>query len=102
MKDRLRLSSGMVFIINPAEPLPADMGVNLGGGYLTVSEHQLDRPQVRSSLQEMGSERMAQDVRTYLLNQACLLGVSLQKLPESLSGESIPSLAQKQVFTRFF
>jgi hypothetical protein len=31
--------SGMKFIINPAELLPANVGINLGSGYLAMPQH---------------------------------------------------------------
>lgn len=52
------LSPRMVPFVDLAEPLPADVGVNLGCGDLAVSEHHLDRAKVRPSFEKMGGERM--------------------------------------------
>ena len=41
----------MKLIIDPAESLLTHMSVNLGGRYLAVTEHELNRPQIRPSFQ---------------------------------------------------
>jgi hypothetical protein len=55
-------SPGVESIVEPADFLPADVGVNLGRRDLAVAEHHLDRPQVGPPLQKMGGERMTKDM----------------------------------------
>ncbi|MBA7693692.1 hypothetical protein ES703_102281 [subsurface metagenome] len=54
-----------------------------------MAQHFLNAPQVRSSLQEMGGERMPQDVRGNPLLKVHSLSILLEHLPESLTGEGI-------------
>ncbi len=51
-----RSAPGVEFIVGASDPVPGHVGVYLGGGDVGVSEHGLDRPEVRSSLQKVGCE----------------------------------------------
>jgi len=48
--------AGVEPIVDAAELFPADMGVDLGRRDLAMTEHELDRPQVRPSFQEVRGE----------------------------------------------
>jgi len=45
------------------ESVLVDVGVNLGGGNISMAEHELHGAQVGSMGQEMGGKRVAQHVR---------------------------------------
>jgi len=45
------------------ESVLVDVGVNLGGGNVSMAEHELHGAQVSSMGQEMGGKRVAQHVR---------------------------------------
>lgn len=80
----------MVLLIHLPQMLSTDMRVYLGGGDLAVSEHKLNRPEIRAPFQKMRGERMPENMGTYFLLQACLFAVFFQHFPEPLSGESPP------------
>ena len=54
--------TGVMLGVDPLQPGPGVVGVELGGGDVGVSQHHLDRPQIRPADQEMGGEGMAQDM----------------------------------------
>lgn len=60
----------METVVDFPKPLPAEMGINLCGRYLAVSEHHLDGAQVSPSFEKMGSKGVAEDMRAYLILQA--------------------------------
>ncbi len=43
--------------------LTVHMGVDLGGGYVRMAQYLLDHPQVGTTIQHMGGERMTEGVR---------------------------------------
>ncbi len=53
----------MARLINPTEPIEADVGVNLGRADRRVTEKVLHYPQVRSALKQVSGEGMAQSMR---------------------------------------
>src|ERR1700728_2241859 len=69
----------------------------LGGGFqISVAEQNLDRPQVRSRLEHMGSPAMAQGARRYMLGDARMAGSFFTGIPNGLVGNGsvlIASLA---------
>jgi len=81
----------MVFLIHLPQMLSADMRVYLGGGDLAVSEHELNRPEIRAPFQKMRSESVPEDVGAYFLLQTGQFAVFFQHFPEPLSSESPPS-----------
>jgi hypothetical protein len=50
------LSAGVVLLIHIPKLFPAHMGINLCRSNLAVSEHELDRPEIRPSFQEMSGK----------------------------------------------
>ncbi len=78
---------GVELVVNLTEPVAADVGIDLGRRDLAVPEHELDGPEVRAALEEVGGEGMPQDVRADLRGDPGLQGVALEELPETLPGE---------------
>ena len=59
-----------------------------GGGFqIPMAEQNLDRPQVRSRLEQMGSPAMAQRVRRYMLGDARMEGSFFTGIPNGLVGD---------------
>ena len=56
----------MEFIINFTQTSTADMRINLRCGDLTVAQHELNRPQISPSFQEMRGKGMPQYMWTNL------------------------------------
>ena len=84
-------------VVDAAEPLPADVGVDLRRRDLAVAEHELDRAQVRPPLEQVRRERMPQDVRADLGAQPGLRGVLAEELPQSLAREGAAPPRQEQL-----
>ncbi len=57
-----------------AQHRAVDMGIDLGSGDGFMPQHGLNGAQVSSSLQQVGSKRMTERVRTNGLLDACLFG----------------------------
>lgn len=72
---RMGSSPGMIFIVDLTQASATYMGVDLGGGNLTVAQHELHGPEIGASFQQMGGKRVPKDMRAYFLIQACLLAV---------------------------
>ncbi len=49
----------MVFLVHLLQPFPGDMGIDLGRRDVGVAQHGLDRPQVRTVVQQVGGKGMA-------------------------------------------
>jgi hypothetical protein len=65
-----------------------DMGIYLRRRYVRVPEHFLDAAQFGSAFQQMRGKRVSQCVRGYMFFYACLLGVFLDYLPDTLPGQA--------------
>lgn len=63
------------------------MRVNLRGGYVRMSEHHLNGPQIRTALQQMRSKGMTKSMRINFFGQTRLSGVPDNQFPKSLPGE---------------
>lgn len=81
-------SPRMKAIINLFQPLPADMGIYLSSGNLTVTEKHLDRAQVCPAFQKVSSKGMPEDMGMYFISQSCFLTVAFKYFPDSLPGKS--------------
>ncbi len=66
VKDLRDLASGCADRITWAQVILGDMGVDLGGGDIGMTQQGLDAAQVRAALHQMGGEGMAQHMRTEL------------------------------------
>ena len=86
----------MVLVVDPLEPLPAHVGVDLSRSDVRVSQHELQASQIRSALEKMGGEGVAHHVGGERSLDSREASVSLQKLEESLAGHGPPAPAQEQ------
>lgn len=50
----------MVLLVQLAQTLIGDMGVNLRGGYIAVTEQHLHHTQIRTMIEHVGCKGMAQ------------------------------------------
>src|SRR4029079_12024449 len=73
--------------VHVPDPLTGEMRVELRGGDTRMPEQLLDDAQVRSALEEVGRERVAQRVRTDAVGQARPRGCALDRGPRLLAGE---------------
>ena len=62
-----------------AEVLVGNMGVNLGGGYRGVAEHDLDAANVCSVQEQVGGKGVAQGMGRNILDDAGLQGMALDE-----------------------
>ena len=90
------LSSRVIFFIDLLELLAAHMCIYLCRDDLAVPEQELYRPEISSSFQEMGGERMAEHMRADFPIQVSLFAIPLQHFPDSLTGESSASVCQEK------
>ena len=58
-----RLPSRMELLVDPAEVVSVDVGIDLGGREIDVTQHLLDGPEVRAPLQQMERYLIYQNVR---------------------------------------
>ncbi len=56
------LAPRMVLGVELLEPLPGDVGIDLGGGEVAVAEQHLHYPQVGAVIEQMGGEGVTQGV----------------------------------------
>ena len=54
--DGNSLASGMILLMNLPEMLPGDVGIDLCGGNVDVTQHHLDGSQVGTALQKVAGE----------------------------------------------
>jgi hypothetical protein len=71
----------MELLVDRAEVLAVDVGVELCGGQIGVSEHLLDRPEIGPALEEMGGKGVAEGVRGDPFGKAGPLSVTLDDAP---------------------
>ena len=81
----------MELVVDRLESSFKNVRVNLGRRKVGVTEQCLDNPQIGPSLQEMGSERMANHVGTEIPVAPCLPSVFLYDLPETDTTEAPPT-----------
>src|SRR4029450_6591678 len=85
-KKRLSLSESrarMEAVVDGAQPRLEHVSVNLCRREIRVTEHQLTRAQVRTTLEQMGRKRVSHDVRAERPWEACSPAIRFQDLPES-------------------
>ncbi|KAF0187999.1 MAG: hypothetical protein FD168_2110 [Desulfobulbaceae bacterium] len=73
-----------------------DVGVDLGGGNVGMTEHKLHGAQVGAMGKEVGGEGVAKHVRGNGLVDICYLGRLLDDLPETESGHGMAAVADKK------
>jgi len=64
-----------------------DMGIDLGGGDVGMAQHHLNGADIRTPIQEVGGEGMAQSVRGNLFADSCFESIPPNHLPKRLSRE---------------
>ena len=89
--------SGMILLMDLLQPLPRDMGVNLGRGNVCVAEHDLHGPQVRTMFEQVACKGMPQGVRRDLLSDSGQSGAPLDDLPEGLPAHGFCPRSQKEM-----
>jgi hypothetical protein len=67
----------MKLLVNPSKPFLVDVGVNLRGGYIHMSEHLLHTSQIRSTGQKMGRKAVPQCVNGQISRHSRASGVFL-------------------------
>ena len=80
------LRARMKLAMHSLEPLLVDMGINLGGRYVRVSQHLLDDSKIRAVAEEMRGEAVPQKMRINVLFQSGVLRVLLNDLPNACCG----------------
>src|SRR5688572_32947764 len=84
INSRRRTScSWMEPVVDRAHALFEHVRVDLRRRQIGVTEHHLDRPEVRAALEQVGGERVTQHVRAEGLRQSGLRRVALEDLPEA-------------------
>ena len=64
------------------ETLACDVGINLGRGNVSVTQQQLNYPQVCTVVQQMGREGVAEDMRREWRSDACQQRVFFDDQPK--------------------
>ena len=73
------------------QPLPCYMRIDLGRRDIGMAQHDLNRSQVRTRLQEMTGKGMPQAVRRYPFLYTCHQPIFLDDFPEPLPGHRAAS-----------
>lgn len=77
--------------------LASDVGVDLGGREIRVTEQHLHDSQISPMIEQMGRKRMAQSVRRERFVDAGRLRVSLDEVPERLTRHRFASTGRKEM-----
>lgn len=77
--------------------LASNMGVDLGGGEIRVTEQHLHHSQVSPMIEQMGRKRMAQRVRRERLVDTGRLRMPLDEIPERLTRHRFASSSRKEM-----
>lgn len=83
----------MRILVNPLQATLAHVGVNAGGRQLGMAQKHLHAPQIRSTIEEMGGEGVAQRVWTAV--NCRLLDMFLDRVADPAIGESAPAMIEK-------
>lgn len=84
------------------QPLLRHVCVYLCCGEICMPEQHLHHPEIRSVIQQMGSERMPQGVGRQRGADLCALGVELDPVPKGLSRHLLPPQTREQKVIGFF
>ena len=88
--------SGVGLIVGFGQMLKIQMGIDLGGGQIRVTQQFLHRPQIAARLQHVGGEGMAQLVRMNMTRQRLLTAPLGQPQLHTAMADTPLSLADKQ------
>src|SRR5580658_2929685 len=84
---RRALSARVMRLVNLLQTLFHYVCVNLGRGNIRVAQHELYRPQVSSTLQQMRRKAVAQHVRRQGHAQTCATSIRRKYFPHANSAE---------------
>ncbi len=80
----------MVLLIDLLQSLLENVSVNLGGGNITVPQHQLNGAQIRAAFEQVSCEGMPESMRMNFFLQSGFFGVTDDYFPETLPGKFPP------------
>src|SRR5512143_4285711 len=89
-----------MLIDNFAEPAPRHVGVNLGGGNVGVSQHDLDASKVRAALHQMRGKTVPDDVRGQPAENSNAASMLADQGPERLAGHGRSARGDEKVPAR--
>lgn len=93
------LTSGMIFFINSGQLLMGNMGINLSGGNISMTQKLLDGAQVGAIIQQMGGKAVPEGVGMDLMGDISLKGILSQEFPETHPGHLFsPAVEKNDVF----
>ena len=87
----------MMLRVKAFHALASDVGVDLGGGKICVTEQHLHDSQVGSMIEEMGRKRMTKRVRREGFIDSSRLRVPLDEVPERLTRHRFASTSRKEM-----
>ena len=79
------------------QALGTDVGVNLGGGDVGVTEHFLDGAEIGAVIHEVGSEAVAEHVGRYVFADIGLAGGVFHQLPNAGAAHGATALGEEQI-----
>src|SRR5262245_46071500 len=86
----------MKAIVDRTEPRFEDVRVDLGRGEIGVAEHQLNRPEVGATVEQVCRERMAEHVRAERPRETGAAAVPFENLPETDATERSAACVHEQ------
>src|SRR5258706_2347355 len=86
----------MELTMNVPEIFAVDMRVNLSGRYVGVSEHFLDRSEIRTPLEQVCGKRMPQRMRRHTFSDSRSLHVLAENFPCAHARQWLSSGIQKK------
>jgi hypothetical protein len=89
-------------LVHGVEALLIDVGVDLGGGNISVTQEFLDDTQIGAVFEQMGGETVAEQVRVDAPVQSGGAGAGLDDLPRPLRGQVSPMDPEEDVATGLF
>src|SRR5580693_2029127 len=100
-RDRRRaLSARVMRLVNLFQPLFYYVCVDLGCGNVCVAQHELHRPQVRATLQQVRRKAVAKHVRRQRYAQTRAPAVRRKNFPHAYPAERFAPPVHKQRLTR--
>ena len=79
----------MIFVIHSLQILFDELCIDLSGGNIAVTQHFLNRPEIRSVLEQMRRKAVPQRVRRDLLVDVRFFLIVFDDLPESLTAHAL-------------
>lgn len=85
----------MVLGMDALEPIPSDMGIDLGGRNVGMAQEHLHSPQVRTVVEQVSGKGMTKAMWRELEVNACRPGIATNQLPEILACDGTAMLSYK-------